>query len=742
MTEFNEDKIALRLKELQAAYAKELPGILKRIKLHFGKVVASKAQDREALSEVYRLVHSISGSGPSFGFYFLGEMAHEMEILMDQVLKDPTCWDKDVSTRAAGVLRIMMQIPLNAEEHGQQTPDLSNFIPEPVTGRHKKATLWLGSDQKRFETYRTWLSLFGLRLKFHSIQNGIGKLDLQDLAAVILEDQGPDRFENDLKNIAEIRNTRKRTPLFFVSQKALNVQASIRAFEAGSDVCLVLPSEFFQLIARLDDLIAPETGGAYRLLIVEDDLALAENTATILRKAGLEVEILNQPELVESALSRFDPELILMDLYLGSCSGNAIAKWVRQRAGYRNLPIVYISRETELNKRIEAFEVGADDFLVKPVKYHYLYFSLLSRLKRSRLLRANLERDSLTGLLDHSEIRKKLAEAITTAKAEGLKLTFALVDLDHIGEVNSVLGSNGGDRVLQTLAKMLDMNVREKGWAGRYGGKEFSLILPNMESGAAEAFLDSMRQGFEQLIHGIQPGFEGIKSSFSAGLVTMEGHEPAAKFAGMALRALRSAQMQGGNQVVATTLAAELKPAPAWPHSPPSQTPVIAFEDEDEFIIFEEDEEAPHEEVQYNRVEEIPSKKTSKPEEEMPKIVIVDDEKKILDWLETQLGQLGYQVWTALSAEAGLKLVKRHIPEFLLTDLLLFPGDHGFELCKQVTQDPTLNSKVKVVVMTAVYRDDRYRREAMGAGAKAFLTKPLDLSELMTALNSLNEEVD
>lgn len=762
MTIQKEDQIEQRMKELRTAYAKELPALLNRVHGFYERVVASQAADREALSEVHRLAHSINGSGPSFGFHYLGELANELETTMDTLIKDPTAWSEALAVKAQRLIRDMKKAPMDpgaeAEKHMKGVPAKRTSEPETY-----QPVAWIGPDPKGSKQIRDWLQLFGIRSVFFSHPDAVlmkGKKFKCD--ALILDLSHPKGNLNTWeKGIANLKATFKRVPQIFLLPDKLEISEMIMAYEHGGDACFTMPIDFFSLVNKLDEVISHGKEGPYRLLIVDDDAVLAAHIASIMRKAGLEVAVLNDPLGIETILDAFDPELILMDLYLGSCSGNALAKLIRQKDAYKNIPIVYISTETELNKRLEAFEVGADDFLLKPVKYHYLYYTLYSRMKRSRLLDVNLNRDSLTGLLDQSAIRQKLADAINHATVSGEPFTFALIDLDDIGKVNAALGNQGGDLVLKTLAKLLDINVRGIGFAGRYGGKEFSLVLPGMNEEKARAFFEPLREGFADMIHGRDDSYPGLCVSFSAGLVSTASIESPAKMASFALRALRSAQMQGGNCLVFTEVAQ--RPAPVVKKEPIA--PVV-FED-DELIFFHEDEDetktimvesaelAKEHEVDIpkplpavpepnlaEKIDETTIPEEAEPDQDAVKvkalqkpltIVVVDDEKQILDWLKTKLMSLGYRVYGALSGDEGFNLIKKHQPDLLLTDLLLFPGIHGFELCKKVRRSPEF-PRVGIVVMTAYYRDDRYRREATDAGADVFITKPLELPVVAEAL--------
>jgi len=106
------------------------------------------------------------------------------------------------------------------------------------------------------------------------------------------------------------------------------------------------------------------------------------------------------------------------------------------------------------------------------------------------------------------------------------------------------------------------------------------------------------------------------------------------------------------------------------------------------------------------------------------KILVVDDETTMLETLSSFFGNRGYQLMTAASAEAALKLIKEEQPALALIDIKL-PGMNGIELLKIIKRD---YPSVKTFVVTAF--DEENKKAAEALGVDAFFAKPIGLEEL------------
>ena len=119
-------------------------------------------------------------------------------------------------------------------------------------------------------------------------------------------------------------------------------------------------------------------------------------------------------------------------------------------------------------------------------------------------------------------------------------------------------------------------------------------------------------------------------------------------------------------------------------------------------------------------------------------ILLVDDEKDILDFLSYNLSKEGYKVYTALNGEEGVKLVKKLNPSLVILDLMM-PVMDGIETCQLIRQDIKI---IQPLVVFLTSRSEDYSQVAgFEAGADDYITKPIRPRLLISKVESLFRRV-
>lgn len=299
-----------------------------------------------------------------------------------------------------------------------------------------------------------------------------------------------------LQQLSELRE--KRIPRIVISS-AWNWESRLAAVRAGVDVYLMKPLDMTILVEHLDKLTLRNQTEPYRILIVDDDLRLAQHYGQVLDNAGMQARLVTQPELLLKNLTAFQPELILMDLYMPGCSGIEAAQVIRQDRNFLSVPIVFLSTELERHRQLGAMQTGADDFLVKPITDADLVSAVTLRVQRFRNLSTVMHQDSLTGLLNHMSFKLQMETEFARALRNHTSLCFTLIDIDMFKIVNDQYGHPAGDRVLKTLAQLLQIQLRKSDIIGRYGGEEFAVLMPDTGQEQALQVIDDLRKQFLSL---------------------------------------------------------------------------------------------------------------------------------------------------------------------------------------------------------------------------------------------------
>lgn len=368
----------------------------------------------------------------------------------------------------------------------------------------------------------------------------------EKLGAIIL-----DTAFCNLTQTEDLQTVAQKIPLIFISEKE-DVATRLFAVKAGGKAFFVTPIEFTTLLETIDHLVTPPSEALpFRILIVEDSKTQASIIRNHLEQAGMIAKILVDPLQIIDVLTDFQPDLILLDLYMPQCSGIELAKVIRQQDPFVGIPIVFLSAEDNTDKQLIAISGGGDDFLTKPILPHHLIASVIARAVRSRTLRSEMSQDSLTGLLNHTRILEQLDLEMARAKRNKTPLSFAMIDIDHFKSINDSHGHPVGDRVIKGLARLLKQRLRKVDSIGRYGGEEFAIIFAQSEAQSVLKKLDDIRRGFSKLLHRSSDPLIEFSATFSVGLAELSDElDTLDKLVNAADKALYLAKEQGRNRVV------------------------------------------------------------------------------------------------------------------------------------------------------------------------------------------------
>ena len=171
-------------------------------------------------------------------------------------------------------------------------------------------------------------------------------------------------------------------------------------------------------------------------------------------------------------------------------------------------------------------------------------FELKAAYKRIEEL---AELDELTGASNRRCIMRMLEEEIAPSVRNGSPCSIALIDLDWFKRINDTYGHPTGDEVLRTFSITMFANIRSVDQFGRYGGEEFLLVLPDMDTERAVRALDRLRAIIADLDwSAFSPG---MKVTMSAGVATLNSNETSDTLLARADSALYAAKGQGRNRI-------------------------------------------------------------------------------------------------------------------------------------------------------------------------------------------------
>jgi diguanylate cyclase (GGDEF)-like protein len=554
----NERTPSLRSKiaQLRVKFVEQLPGRLAEARRCFEAIKANPS-DNPTAAALHRFLHSIKGTGNSFGFKDVGAAAAQGENLVGQMLETPAnaapeLWrDLDECLTNLGMCIEVLQ-DVGAAEEGDKTPSFE-LPPDsrPAAEEDNEKLVYICDDEPlQAEHFGVQLRCFGYRTMLFDNTADLRQAVLREQpAAVIMDIMFPEDDSAGTDVLTDLRATQGMLfPAIFVSGRR-DFDARLKAIRAGGEAYFSKPVKAMDLVATLDLLTRQTAPEPFKVLVVDDEPGIAQYHSLILENAGMITRVVHTPETVLDEVSEFRPDLVLMDMYMPGCSGREVSKLIRQIPDFISLPIIFLSSETDKTKQFSAMSVGAEGFLTKPIQPVDLVTAVALRAERMRTLRALMARDSLTGLFNHTTTTQLLENAIIAARRQDSPLSFAMIDLDRFKSVNDTYGHPVGDQVLMALARVLRQRLRSSDLVGRYGGEEFAVILNNVAPEKAEQIMEQLREDFSKVV--FNAGDTKFFCTFSCGVAGFPQLDDAETLREAADKALYQAKHAGRNCVVA-----------------------------------------------------------------------------------------------------------------------------------------------------------------------------------------------
>jgi len=118
------------------------------------------------------------------------------------------------------------------------------------------------------------------------------------------------------------------------------------------------------------------------------------------------------------------------------------------------------------------------------------------------------------------------------------------------------------------------------------------------------------------------------------------------------------------------------------------------------------------------------------------KILIVEDDADTLVLIQHFLKDSGHELLISRRGDEAFELTLSHQPDLAIIDGLI-PGIHGFELCRMIKEEPRLAKKPKVILMSSLYKAQKYKFEVVEFKADEFMVKPFSKNDLLSKIDTL-----
>lgn len=553
----NKPTLQEKIARLRASFVNQLPARLEEAQQQMKLLQSDPKLNRVIAVELHRAFHSLKGTGKSFGYMDLANIADLAETYTQQLIdlpedRTPSGWPDtliDLMHQLAAQVQILAYTDLN-NDHPLDAPFFDVEETSSMQISSDSPLIYICDDEPEQVDHLAYqLRCFGYQIEHFTDTDTFHQAVLNRRPdAVVMDVHFPKSRTAGTDELASLKEvTGMHLPSIVLSGRD-DFEARLSAVKAGCAAYFLKPAKPLDLAAALDDLMSGQLEEPFRILIVDDEPEIAEYHSLILEEAGMLVYQTHKPEMILEALRTFNPDLVLTDMYMPVCDGVEMASVIRQVPEYVGLPIVFLSSETNRKKQFTAMQVGVEGFITKPVIPEELVASVALRAERMRTLRNLMARDSLTGLYNHTSTTELMTSSLANAMRQQENLAVVMIDLDKFKIVNDTYGHMAGDQVIVALARLLKHRLRNTDVIGRYGGEEFALLLKNLTAEKAEELVNELRDDFSKII--FNAGNEQFKVTFSAGISLYPGYSRVEALRMAADAALYEAKEQGRNRVV------------------------------------------------------------------------------------------------------------------------------------------------------------------------------------------------
>jgi diguanylate cyclase (GGDEF)-like protein len=311
-------------------------------------------------------------------------------------------------------------------------------------------------------------------------------------------DTGVLRPEQTVKDLADsLRDSATQTPALVVIARSKDIGLHLQALRADAAAFFVAPVASGELLERLMQICRPKSAESARVLVVEDSAIQGILAERALKDAGFTVRILTDALKVLEVLDDFEPDLILMDLHMPGANGAELAAIIRQREGFRLVPILYLSTESDQGRQVEALSMGGDAFITKPIKPELLVRVVSQRIESMRAMRRQVgladHRDPDTGLATRHHFIRTLERALAEPGIDQAGNGLLAVALDGIGRIGEQAGYGAADLVQDRIGVMIRGQLGPNDLAARLDNHSHILLVRRPSGEALHTYAEELR---------------------------------------------------------------------------------------------------------------------------------------------------------------------------------------------------------------------------------------------------------
>ncbi len=240
------------------------------------------------------------------------------------------------------------------------------------------------------------------------------------------------------------------------------------------------------------------------ILVVDDDVHNVDLITELCQHLGFRVRTAADGEAALVEVREKRPDLILLDLALPHLDGFSVLQTLKADASTRDLPVVIVTANTDIDAKVRGIDLGADDFLTKPFKL----FELKARIRAALQVRDCQDRmraaeealashgnnDPVTGAGMFAQLHTHLDHEVTRARRYGRPLSTLLVAVDDFIALRERVGGETADEILVAVVDAIRGSTRNVDQVFRIDVEEFVVLLPETPIEGALVVAERVRE--------------------------------------------------------------------------------------------------------------------------------------------------------------------------------------------------------------------------------------------------------
>jgi diguanylate cyclase (GGDEF)-like protein len=287
------------------------------------------------------------------------------------------------------------------------------------------------------------------------------------------------------------------------------------------------------------------------ILIVDDEMPIRHLMSLLLKDFGT-IEMAGSGKEALEKVNALTPDLIILDVQMPEMNGYEVCQKIKANDKTSSIPIVFLTANSSNEDEEYGFEIGATDFIRKPISPKIVsarVSNILSLQLTTRKLELIASTDPLTGAFNRRHLNLVGTNELSRSRRYNSTFTLLMLDIDHFKAVNDTYGHDVGDEALIETVAVIKNTIRSEDFLFRLGGEEFAVMLPETAKLAAFDTAERIRIAISKIV--IQTPIDPLSFTISIGIAENTSEDNGIDLIlKRADEALYQAKLSGRNRVI------------------------------------------------------------------------------------------------------------------------------------------------------------------------------------------------